>query len=367
MHNVISTIFIVLCLCRSAFASDTNSIWIPEKTWVFVVGILNWQDPETYQSYSDKNRRDAELVEYFESKGIPKNHTIYLQDKNGTTDKIQKEFETLLSEAGKDDLLFLYYCGHGYLDTTGSAYFVSYDTGTNNPGWPVASIINAVEKYFKGSRAFLTADCCYSGALSTEARRQKYRVSYACLSSSTDDATSTENWTFTESLLDSFRGMPQVDTDKNKVITFEEMAIYTIEEMAVVDEQTASFITTGSFKLNTPIVSVQVQPQPRIGERVEALRNGGEYETARIIDKKDSRYLIRFIGKLGADDVWMEGKDIRSIPVIPYPIGAKVQVEWKDKWYPAVVLSNRGSVHYIKYDGYDDSWNEWVSPKRIRK
>lgn len=44
-----------------------------------------------------------------------------------------------------------------------------------------------------------------------------------------------------------------------------------------------------------------------------------------------------------------------------------VQVEWKGSWYPAHILKTKGDQFYIHYDGYSDSWNEWVGPSRIRK
>lgn len=49
--------------------------------------------------------------------------------------------------------------------------------------------------------------------------------------------------------------------------------------------------------------------------------------------------------------------------------GDAVMVEWKGSWWPAKVIAvQRGKHPYkIHYDGYSDSWNEWVGPKRIKR
>ncbi|MFO1518832.1 MAG: Tudor-knot domain-containing protein [bacterium] len=46
--------------------------------------------------------------------------------------------------------------------------------------------------------------------------------------------------------------------------------------------------------------------------------------------------------------------------------GDSASVKWKGRWYPATVTQADGSRCYIHYDGYDNSWDEWVGPGRIR-
>lgn len=50
-----------------------------------------------------------------------------------------------------------------------------------------------------------------------------------------------------------------------------------------------------------------------------------------------------------------------------FGIGDPVKVEWKGKWWPASVIevSQKGRWK-IHYDGYDNSWDEWVGPERIQ-
>lgn len=50
-----------------------------------------------------------------------------------------------------------------------------------------------------------------------------------------------------------------------------------------------------------------------------------------------------------------------------YSAGDRVQVSWKGKLYPAVILSAQGNNKYkIHYDGYESSWDEVVGTDRIK-
>jgi hypothetical protein len=47
--------------------------------------------------------------------------------------------------------------------------------------------------------------------------------------------------------------------------------------------------------------------------------------------------------------------------------GTPVEVEWHGRWWPAVLLEQRGDRWLIHYVGYGDDWDEVVTPDRIRE
>ncbi len=49
-----------------------------------------------------------------------------------------------------------------------------------------------------------------------------------------------------------------------------------------------------------------------------------------------------------------------------YVVGAKVQVNWKGSWYPAAIKGAKDGKFKIHYDGYADSWDEWVGTDRLK-
>ena len=104
-----------------------------------------------------------------------------------------------------------------------------------------------VEKYFRGSQALLTADTCYSGSLSAQTQRLGRRVSYASLTSTAASQLSTENWTFTEMLLEGLRGKSFADINGDGQVTWSELAEDIKADMAFAENQRSTFVTTGSF------------------------------------------------------------------------------------------------------------------------
>lgn len=50
-----------------------------------------------------------------------------------------------------------------------------------------------------------------------------------------------------------------------------------------------------------------------------------------------------------------------------FKVGDKVQVFWKNTWYPAAVIAVPSPGQYkIHYDGYEASWDETVGSSRIK-
>ncbi len=304
--------------------------WEPQRTWVFVVGTLRWKHAEMFASFPQESRRDAELVAFFSQQGVPSAQIVYLRDKEATAKRIQHDFAALLARAGKGDLLFLYYTGHGYKSDEGDTYLASYDAGDEDvPGWPVNSIPVSIERFFKGSRAFLTLDNCYSGALVEALTKRATRVSYAALTSSSADQSSTGEWTFTESLLAALRGKAYEDTNSDGQITLAELANQVKEDMSFAEQQRAVFTTTGDFSPLTVLSKADVKRDPRVGERV-MVKSEGDWYKGQIIDadRAKSQYLIHYYGWDDSYDEWVGSRRIRPLRIKRYASSRNVNVKW---------------------------------------
>lgn len=341
--------------------------WEPRRTWVFVVGTLEWKHREMFDSFPQKNRRDAQLVAFFRRQGVPAQQMVYLKDAQATTRQVKTAFSEFLTKARSGDLLFVYYCGHGYKsEDARTTYFATFDAGDDVPGWSTDSIVNDVEKYFKGSRAFLTADCCYSGSLAQQALQPSHRVSFACLTSSSASQPSTANWTFTETLIGGLSGKPFADLNDDGQITISELAADVKADMAFAEEQLSSFVTTGNFAPDSVLAHAGRKSNPEISKRVE-VRSEGKWWKARVIDARARTFRVHYYGWEASDDEWVRLDQMREPKVVEYPAGSMVEVIWNRKWYPAKVLSVELGVHLIHYVGYDEGWDEWVGAKRIRR
>src|SRR5882672_126834 len=91
-------------LLASGFCFGSNAIaqtrdWQPQRTWVFVVGTLQWKHRDMFDSFPEKNRRDAQLVEFFRQQGVPSQQLVYLQDAQATTRQVENSFAAFLTKA----------------------------------------------------------------------------------------------------------------------------------------------------------------------------------------------------------------------------------------------------------------------------
>lgn len=47
-------------------------------------------------------------------------------------------------------------------------------------------------------------------------------------------------------------------------------------------------------------------------------------------------------------------------------VGRNTEVLWKGSWYKASVVESGKSRCYVTYAGYDNSYDEWVGPERLK-
>jgi hypothetical protein len=374
----LSLVLIVTCSfavhSRTAVAGDNDSDldWDPERTHVFVVGLLQWQDTNMWPSFpaAMKDRRDKQLVDYFHEAGVPKGQVKYLCDAEATKHRIEQEFVKLLGETDKGDLLIFYFAGHGWRDTeTNQTYFANYDAGAKtSSSWDVRGIFATIEKHFGGNRALLLADCCHSGALYDQARKHRdSKIAYAVLTSSYAHNTSTGNWTFSDSLLAGLRGEPVVDLNGDEVIELDELARYTELELAFIEGQKSMFLANDHFPRGAVLADVEGEIEPRVGLRVEVKYEGKWYK-AKVIDVDGDQVEVHYTNFDDSFDEWVGPDRVRPYAPAQYAEGDKVETcsDSDGQWYPGTVRKAWYGLHLIRYDGYDETSDEWLGPKSIR-
>lgn len=361
---------LALAWTLNAFAAPLSPGIDPSRTYALVVGVLEWQRAEDWSSFDSTYRRDAMLVEHLKSRGITGSHLIYLQDKQATLARIRASLDEIIGRTRAGDTLLVYYCGHGFLEA-GEGYFANYDIGeTRKTYWGMSELVDTIQARFTGARCILLADCCHSGRLvETVKRHTPTRIEYGVFTSSTPEETSTGNWTFTQSLYDAFTGSPLVDKNRDGRITTAELVDYSADEMTVFEGQRNFCGMIGGFSPDTVLsTTTTTKVPPHFGERVRVW-DEGEWWSGRIIDFRDKQALVRWV-KIGWDheeqDAWYAYTACKPLKLVQYPVGKKVLIKWKRKWFPGKVLKVEGAKHLISYDGWDASYNEWVSPGRLR-
>lgn len=358
-------LLLAVFLWSASGATQKDPDWDPAHTWIFAVGVLHWKHNEMFGSFPVKERRDAELVDFFRQRGVPENHIVYLQDEHGTQQRIDAAFKEQLKKIGKSDLLIVYYAGHGS-KRENDVYLASYDAGDKGvPGWSVNSIPKTIAANSSCSRVLWFIDCCYSGQAARAIATTEGSAAYACVTSSSASESSTGHWTFTESLLDALRGVAYVDLNHDGVTTLAEFASHAHADMAVGEEQLSTFATTGGFDQQMVLSPAEALASPRVGER-DQVEWHGDWWPVRVIEEKAGKLKVHYIGYDAGDDLWVTPDKLRPIKPVQYAIGKEVEVLWKKTWYPATVLKVEDGIHLIHYTDYDSNWDEWVASKRIR-
>jgi hypothetical protein len=111
---------------------------------------------------------------------------------------------------------------------------------------------------------------------------------------------------------------------------------------------------------------------PAAGAKCEVLWSGTWYKAA-VLEQKDGKFHIKYDGYADTWNEWVGQDRIRFAGGAAAPAvqgaavaGKKCQVLWAGTWYDSKVVEQKEGKFLIKYDGYDDTWNEWVGEDRIR-
>lgn len=190
------------------------------KLHIFSVGISNYQSSTLSKlGYASKDAKDfvntitSSDVSMYEEIVAP----VILTDKDATKSNIEKGLSNLTKTVGQDDVVFLYFSGHGMLDGE-DAYFMSVDASSEEPYTGVDFALirkNMVKLKDKKCKVVIFMDACYSGAM-FNAKSNIKNITFADngiigFYSSTASQTSAEfssdgNGLFTKALIEGLKG-----------------------------------------------------------------------------------------------------------------------------------------------------------------
>ncbi len=356
----------------------------PQKTHAVIVGVLEWKHGLT--PYPKRNRKDQELRDLLVARGTPPANIALLLDEEAVLPKIREAVTQTARKAGTDSTLLVYYAGHGMPAGNSDYCFANYELDTGDiggTGWSLRELGETLVREFKGRRVLLCADCCFSGGLEIVVDRlHEAGIAAANLTSASCANTSTNNWTFTQSLIDGLRGEPLVDANDDGRITLGELDGEVSEAMRHLEGQLHGYKTAGipgDFVLGdsvAPLARVADAKFP-VGSYVLApddTRKGERKRTGRVVGVTDGRYVVQFYdysdkrtATLEAGALSASTRDAAVPPAVKDAgLKADCEVEWQKRWWPAKVLEEKDGTYLIHYLGYEDAWNERVGKERIR-
>jgi len=246
-------------------APDTEKITGPiKRRWAIVIGVANYKHSgKNLQplQYADKDAKAFSDFLTSEAGGsFPKSHVTLLTNDQATNKNIRKALFTFLKKAIKEDLVIVYFSGHGASDPDRpkNLYLLTYDTDPSDiaaTAFPMDDVKKALANTIEAQRVVVLADACHSGGVASDVKtkgvrigeRNEAMVKYwsqlsktshgrVIFTSSQSGETSQESakWgkghgVFTWALLEGLKGA--ADSDGNGIVTIGEAIRYTDEKV----------------------------------------------------------------------------------------------------------------------------------------
>ncbi len=350
----------------------------PAKTYVVIAGVLQW--PGNFISgFPTKDRKDEELYDTLRARGVPAANMKLLLDEQTTYSGVRRAIREIAPKAEKDAIFVFYYCGHGMPHKSGVC-LANYDLKPqlmDRTGLLATDVSKMIRENFQGKRVLFLADCCFAGGLAKAAEDLKAAgVEAAILTSSNESMVSTNNWTFTQAVIDAFVGDTFADANADGVVTLDELAGDVGKSMASLERQKhgyTSFGFDGKFKLAAATKKPKLDGVKfPLGEFVLA-PDGRVTRSGRVVGGADGKAVVQFYDYTHKRKVEIAEDKLRAIPenwlnerAMAGAMKAEIEVLWGGTWFPATVLKKDGNRTYIHYVGWGDTWDEWVTAERIR-
>lgn len=206
------------------------------RVWAVIVGVASYSHMPTLRYTDDDAYRMYSFLKSPEGGALADEQLRILIDEDATKLKIEAAMEDIFSQAGENDLVMLYFSGHGL---KGSFIPIDFD-GFNNR--IEHSEINDIFKKSPAKYKLCIADACHSGSLlamksanvgnvleSYYKTLSQAEAGTALIMSSKSEETSLESSGLRQGVFSHFliRGLKgEADVDKNKVVSVQELYLY---------------------------------------------------------------------------------------------------------------------------------------------
>jgi len=155
----------------------THTPTVPiQSRWAIIVGLSSYENAGK-NGLTNLVFADDDAKQFYQAllkQGWDKDHIKLLTNKQATEKNIKIALESWLTKAGKDDLIVLFWSGHGYPDPENpeKVYFACYDTDINIPatGYRMDRVRDVLEER-NARNVIMFADTCHAGKLITRGEK----------------------------------------------------------------------------------------------------------------------------------------------------------------------------------------------------
>ncbi|MDX1942764.1 MAG: caspase family protein [Saprospiraceae bacterium] len=233
------------------------------KIWAVIVGVASYNHMPALRYTDDDAYRIHSFLKSPEGGALPDEQIRILIDEEATLANIKSAMDDIFSRAGSNDMVMLYFSGHGL---KGSFLPIDFD-GFNNKFMheDVAAILKKSPAKYK----LCIADACHSGSLLAmrSASASAILTSYyetlaqaeagtALIMSSKSEETSLESsglrqGVFTHFLIRGLKG--EADNDGNKIVSVEELFNFVFDKVRNYTDYRQSPVIMGDYDKKMPV------------------------------------------------------------------------------------------------------------------
>ncbi|MBI1224876.1 MAG: peptidase C14 caspase catalytic subunit p20 [Bacteroidetes bacterium] len=239
------------------------------KVWAVVVGISAYDHMPTLRYTDDDAYRMYAFLKSPEGGALADNQIKILIDEDATHDKILAAMTDIFGKAGKEDLVMVYFSGHGL---PGSFLPIDFD-GFNNK--LEHEEINKIMESSPAKYKLCIADACHSGSLLAMAEKSgtirnvlddyyktlaQAEPGTALIMSSKGEETSLESSGLRQGVFSHFliRGLKgEADKNGNKIVTVQELFDFVDENVRAYTMNRQSPVIKGEFDPNMTVSVVR--------------------------------------------------------------------------------------------------------------
>ena len=267
-----------LCIPRDAMP-------LPEvrQRWAVIIGVSDYANGGSRFPDLKYAARDAEAFRQFvlspRSGGFDEDRVLCLLDEKATNKNIRHALFEFLAKAGKDDLVVIFFSGHGMPQAGGENFFMlCHDTHPDrlaSTAFPMWDIDTALRRFIKARRVVVFADACHAGVIASQPGTKggsnpvhQYLQQLALAEPGRLILTASEarevsfesekfgdgHGVFTYFLLKGLEG--QADRDKNGLVTAGEIVEYVRSEVISATKDKQHPNPSGQYDRNLPLAVV---------------------------------------------------------------------------------------------------------------
>lgn len=329
-------------------------------TNLVIAGVLDYSSCENIISFNSENRKDLELYQTLISKFKNIKHSTFIKEKEVNRDNVLKKFYESMYDQNKEDLFIFYFTGHGSLSENNEPGLLM----SNGDIISKTELKNNIKQNYKNQSIILLGDFCYSGLLADIAIELNNDGLNINAITSASSNLSTENWSYTQTLIDSFNGRSIIDKDNKGFINFMDVAKEVQNVMFNRERQKSDFFLLPDFA-NYNISNA----------KIEVIKNEGSIKydewycshegIARVIGFTNDLVKVEYYHYNKYKFETLKKSDLSPIQIADFEIGDHIDVNWEGEIHKAIIENVDRIFYKVSYIGWGPEWNEWITKHRI--